>query len=138
MTLRSGQLARMAGVNVETLRFYERRGLLVAPSRTLGGHRAYGDDAVARIGVVKAAQRLGFTLAEIADMLGSGRGADSTLGLHDRVLAKLDEIEQQVAELETIRGSLQQLLTARCDSLVGCTRPECPVPRLDPVAHLGA
>ncbi|RKS08688.1 MerR-like DNA binding protein [Nocardiopsis sp. Huas11] len=61
--LRSGQVAEAAGVNVQTLRYYERRGLLAKPQRSNGGHRLYDEDTVVALRVIKAAQRLGFTLA---------------------------------------------------------------------------
>ena len=131
MTLRSGELADLAGVNVETLRYYERRGLIGAPSRTLGGHRTYDDDAVALIGVIKAAQRLGFTLDEVSELLESGRSAHPTAQLRDRAVTKLAEVDQKMADLATIRGSLQQDITAKCDSLTGCTCADCPVPVAD-------
>jgi DNA-binding transcriptional MerR regulator len=75
--LRSGQVAAAAGVNVETLRYYERRGLLAEPGRSPGGHRMYPREAVTVLRVIKAAQRLGFTLDEVADLLdwgGTGTG----------------------------------------------------------------
>jgi len=59
--LRTGEVAEQAGVNIQTLRYYERRGLLTAPHRTNGGHRLYPADTVALLNVIKAAQRLGFT-----------------------------------------------------------------------------
>src|SRR2546429_200278 len=59
--LRTGEVAERAGVNVQTLRYYERRGLIAEPARSIGGHRTYPPDTVALIGVIKAAQRLGFT-----------------------------------------------------------------------------
>ncbi len=64
--LRSSQVADAAGVNRQTLRYYERRGLLPEPARTLGGHRLYPPEAVTTLKVIKAAQRLGFTLDEVA------------------------------------------------------------------------
>lgn len=67
--LRSGQLADAAGVNPQTLRYYERRGLLAEPERTLGGHRLYPSEAVTVLRAIKAAQRLGFTLEEISDLV---------------------------------------------------------------------
>ncbi|MCX4632946.1 MerR family transcriptional regulator [Streptomyces sp. NBC_01443] len=66
--LRSGQVAEAAGVNIQTLRYYERRGLLAEPERSNGGHRLYGEDAVTALRVIKAAQRLGFTLDEVAEL----------------------------------------------------------------------
>ena len=67
--LRSGQLTDAAGVNTQTLRYYERQGLLAEPERTLGGHRLYPAEAVTVLRVIKAAQRLGFSLDEVADLL---------------------------------------------------------------------
>nr|WP_322763024.1 MerR family transcriptional regulator [Frankia sp. Cr2] len=71
--LRTSELATAAGVNTQTLRYYERRGLLAEPVRTPGGHRLYPAEAVILLGVIKAAQRLGFTLDEVAELLDSGR-----------------------------------------------------------------
>ncbi len=82
--LRSGQVAEAAGVNVQTLRYYERRGLLEEPDRTLGGHRLYPPETVTVLRVIKAAQRLGFTLEEVAELLEAGQhrhGARSSAGL---------------------------------------------------------
>ena len=67
--LRAGQLAAAAEVNLETLRYYERRGLLQAPGRTLGGHRLYPRSTVTSLRAIKTAQRLGFTLNEVADLV---------------------------------------------------------------------
>jgi DNA-binding transcriptional MerR regulator len=71
--LRSGEVAQLAGVNPQTLRYYERRGLLPEPDRSPGGHRLYPEDTVTVLRVVKAAQRLGLTLAEVADLLDVGK-----------------------------------------------------------------
>lgn len=67
--LRRGELAASAGVNIQTLRYYERRGLLREPDRSVGGHRRYTPEALTTLRVMKAAQRLGFTLNEVADLL---------------------------------------------------------------------
>jgi MerR family mercuric resistance operon transcriptional regulator len=67
--LRAGEVATRAGVHRETLRYYERRKLIADPIRTLGGHRLYPEETVARLRFIKAAQRLGFTLDEVADLL---------------------------------------------------------------------
>ena len=139
--LRSGQVAAAAGVNIETLRYYERRGLLAEPHRSPGGHRLYPDAAVTTLRVIKAAQRLGFTLDEVADLLdvgrrshthgrprGSGRdGGDA--GLQKRARAKLAEVEQRIADLATIRDTLEAALDAGCDDLVACAGADCcPIP----------
>lgn len=71
--LRTGEVAEQAGVNIQTLRYYERRGLLTEPVHSNGGHRLYPPDTVALLNVIKAAQRLGFTLVEVAELLDTGR-----------------------------------------------------------------
>lgn len=129
--LRSGQVATAAGVNLQTLRYYERRGLLPAPERTLGGHRVYPAETVTLLRVIKAAQRLGFTLVEVADLLETGRhrhtGPDA--GLAARASAKLTEVEQKITDLEVIRETLRAALEAGCDDLVTCAgQPSCPLP----------
>jgi DNA-binding transcriptional MerR regulator len=131
VTLRTGEVAERAGVNVETLRYYERRGLIAAPSRSLGGHRTYPDDTVALLRVIKAAQRLGFTLDEVAELLDAGRRGHPTPDLRTRAVGKIDEIEQKITDLTTIRASLQRVVDARCDSLTGCTCADCPIPYAD-------
>jgi MerR family mercuric resistance operon transcriptional regulator len=73
LSMRSGDIARAAGVNQQTLRYYERRGLLAEPDRSAGGHRLYPPEAVTVLRVIKAAQRLGFSLDEVADLLEVGR-----------------------------------------------------------------
>ena len=75
MTLRAGEVAERAGVNLQTLRYYERRGILSEPDRSLGGHRLYDDDTVLVLQVVKAAQALGFSLDEIAELMDIGSHA---------------------------------------------------------------
>lgn len=77
--LRSGQVSAAAGVNVQTLRYYERRGLLEEPARTPGGHRLYPAESVDVLRVIKAAQRLGFTLDEVADLVEAGTATAAKL-----------------------------------------------------------
>jgi DNA-binding transcriptional MerR regulator len=90
--MRSAQVARAAGVHQQTLRYYERRGLLAEPDRTPGGHRVYPPEAVTVLRVIKAAQRLGFTLDDVADLLEAGRhhhGGRVKDGLQARAATKL-------------------------------------------------
>ncbi len=130
--LRSGELAAAAGVNLQTLRYYERRGLLPEPYRTLGGHRQYPREAVTTVRVIKAAQRLGFTLGEVAELLDTGRhrhGRPADAGVQRRAAAKLEEISARIADLEVIRDTLRAALDAGCDDLAECAQtPGCPVP----------
>jgi DNA-binding transcriptional MerR regulator len=130
--LRSGEVAAAAGVNPQTLRYYERRGLLAEPRRSSGGHRLYPADAVTVLRVVKAAQRLGFTLDEVADLMRAGRhrhGAASGAGLQRRAEAKLAEIDARIADLASIRAALVTAIDAGCDDLGACaSSPSCPLP----------
>jgi len=94
--LRSGQVADAAGVNLQTLRYYERRGLLAEPERSLGGHRLYPEQAVTIVRIIKASQRLGFTLDDVAELLETGRhrhGRRSDAGLHAMAVTKLADIQ---------------------------------------------
>lgn len=133
--LRSGQVAAAAGVNLQTLRYYERRGLLAEPDRTLGGHRLYPPETVTVLRIIKSAQRLGFTLDEVSDLLAAaahryGTGRDA--GLRDGTRAKLAEVEQKIADLMVIRDTLREAVAAGCDDLVVCaSRPGCPLPFAD-------
>lgn len=135
--LRSGELADAAGVNRQTLRYYERRGLLPEPGRTLGGHRVYPPESVALLRVIKAAQRLGFTLGEVAELLAVGRHHHSATrrtgtGLHELAATKLVEVDARIADLHTIRAALVDARDAGCDDLTVCaTIPCCPLPFAD-------
>jgi DNA-binding transcriptional MerR regulator len=126
--LRSGELAEAAGVNVQTLRYYERRGLLPPPARSAGRHRYYPPETVVLLGVIKAAQRLGFTLDEVSELLETGRRRHPTGPLYERAVAKLAEIDDKIAHLTTMRAALSEIVAARCDSLENCSCPDCPLP----------
>ena len=128
----SGRLAEAAGVNHQTLRYYERRGLLSEPDRTPGGHRLYPPEALTVLRMIKAAQRLGFTLDEVADLLELGRhshGKRVDAGLQEQGREKLVEVEERIADLVTIRDNLAAALDAGCDDLIACASAECcPIP----------
>jgi MerR family transcriptional regulator, mercuric resistance operon regulatory protein len=129
--LRSSQVAEAAGVNPQTLRYYERRGLLAEPERSPGGHRLYPPEAVTVLKVIKAAQRLGFTLDEVADLLATGGHRHSAVdaGLPERARVKLAEVEAKIADLQVIAATLTAALAAGCDDLVACAgQPCCPIP----------
>ncbi|MFG2041245.1 MerR family transcriptional regulator [Dactylosporangium sp. NPDC048998] len=128
--LGTGEVAEQAGVNIQTLRYYERRGLLAPPGRSLGGHRIYPADTVALLQVIKAAQRLGFTLDEVAELLDTGRRRHPTSDLRQRAIDKIAEIDAKIADLTAIRGALTEVVDARCDSLTNCTCSDCPIPFL--------
>jgi DNA-binding transcriptional MerR regulator len=129
--MRSAQVARAAGVNSQTLRYYERRGLLAGPDRSPGGHRLYRPAAVTVLRVIKAAQRLGFTLDEVAELLQTGRHrhGQADAGLQAQAAAKIAEIDARIDDLQVIRATLVTALEAGCDDLMACaTTQSCPIP----------
>jgi len=109
-----GTLAKEARVNVETVRYYQRRRLLGIPARPLGGVRRYGEDALARIEFIKRAQELGFTLDEIAALLRLERFSACRPA---RALAakKLAMVEARLHDLGRLKQVLEELI-ARCDA----------------------
>lgn len=115
--LRPGQVAAAAGVNLETLRYYERRGLLGRPDRTLGGHRVYGAETVTLLRSIKTAQRLGFTLTEVAeliDVVEHRRGVSRGDELRNRARVKLAEVDRKITDLESIRTILLEAINTTC------------------------
>ncbi len=109
-----GRAARNAGVGVETIRFYERKGLIDQPPKPLdAGFRVYPEETVARLRFIRKAQEIGFSLREIDELL-SFR-ADPTADcadVRDQAAAKLAEVERKIARLEEIRGALDELIAA--------------------------
>ena len=133
--LRTGQLADAVGVNVETLRYYERRGLLAEPDRTLGGHRLYPPESVTTLRVIRATQRLGFTLDEVAELLALGRHGHEMQRprLHERTVQKLADVQARIADLEVVRDTLRAAVDAGCDDLRTCAANDrCPLPLGEP------
>ena len=116
-------LAREAGVNVETIRFYQRKELLPEPSRPPGGIRHYGAGEVARVRFIKAAQRIGFTLEEIAQLLSL---QDGTHCREAREIAehKLADVRHRIADLRRIETALAALID-RC--VAGRGQVTCPL-----------
>lgn len=123
MQLTIGGLAKAAGVNVETVRYYQRRGLLSEPDRPLGGIRRYGQAELARLGFIKSAQRLGFSLDEIGLLL---RLEDGTACEDARVIAeqKLILVRERIADLRRIEAALEGLV-ATCAARRGSV--SCPM-----------
>ena len=107
-----GTLARATGVHVETIRFYQRRGLLPQPKRPPAGVRRYGEDAAARLRFIKRAQDIGFTLGEVAELLRLERGCRNA---HDLAAAKLTAVERRLADLSRVRKTLRELI-GRCEA----------------------
>jgi DNA-binding transcriptional MerR regulator len=123
--MRTQEVAAQAGVNVQTLRYYERRGLLREPPRRASGYRVYERDAVQVVRFVKRAQTLGFSLEEIESLLElAAGGPDSCEAARRLAEEKIVQLELRIAQLATMRDSLRKLAAT-------CARPrsrrECPL-----------
>jgi Hg(II)-responsive transcriptional regulator len=109
--MRTGELAAGAAVNPQTLRYYERRGLLENPVRSPGGYRAYPDDAVRRVRFIKRAQELGFRLTEVETPLELAEGGpDSCEKARDFATEKITDLGQRIADLQVLQGGLTRLV----------------------------
>lgn len=118
-----GVLAEAAGINVETVRFYQRKGLMQEPDRPLGGIRRYGGPDLARVRFIKSAQRLGFSLDEIGDLLKLEDGSHCTEA-RKQAERKLADVRARLDDLRRIEGALQELVE-RCCAARGQVR--CPL-----------
>jgi Hg(II)-responsive transcriptional regulator len=111
--MRIGRLAAQAGVNVQTLRYYERRGLLEAPHRTLSGFREYADETVRRVRFVRRAQGIGFTLEEIRGLLNLWPdSSQSCRAVEKRARATLERIDGRIEDLQRMRKALSRYVSA--------------------------
>lgn len=121
----TGEVAEQAGVNIQTVRYYERRGLLPAPARKPSGYRQYENDHVVRIRFIKRAQELGFTLSEVEELLSLRADPEADRGdVRDRTLEKMREIQRKIDDLMRMKGTLAVLAEA-CNGH-GSTH-DCPI-----------
>lgn len=124
-SLTIGQVARSAGVGVETVRFYEREGLIAEPPRRPSGYRQYPPDVVRRIRFIKRAKDLGFTLAEIGELLSLRIAPETTCAdVRDRAVVKIADIDGKLLALQRMKEALVRLTKACTGS--GPTT-ECPI-----------
>jgi len=114
MSLKIGQLAKQADIGIETIRFYEREGLLPAPPRSASGYRHYAPGAVSRLQFIRRAKHLGFTLAEIGELLQLQDGSGSRADVKALTKRKLEKVEQRIADLRRMRKELSEL-SGRCN-----------------------
>src|SRR5947208_6953281 len=125
MALTIGQVAAAADVNIQTLRYYERRGLVTAPRRTPSGYRQYSEDAVSRLRFIRHAQELGFSLQDIQELLGlrvrHGAACDV---VEQKTRQKIDVVQQRIRDLQRMKRTLEQLAVA-----CAARRPtdDCPI-----------
>ena len=124
-TLRTGELAKQADVNVETLRFYERKGLLPEPPRGKSGYREYPPESVQRLRFVKRAQELGFSLKEIKELLALRVARGTTCGqVRERAQEKVADVQQKISDLRAIEEALTELVKS-CSGRGPASR--CPI-----------
>jgi DNA-binding transcriptional MerR regulator len=139
--MKTGEVAEMAGVNLQTLRYYERRGLLPEPPRRESGYRIYGPEAVRIVRFIKRAQQLGFSLDKVESLLdlaaGGPEGCDAAQELAQH---RIQELDRRIADLRAMRDSLDRLVTTcsmprpeRECPLLQCIGSNCPGP--EPVRH---
>jgi len=117
-----GRLAKEAGVNIETVRYYQRIGLIAEPAKPTAGFRTYPQDTIIRIRFIKRAQQLGFTLQEITELLEISNGCCSDVRSHAE--AKRAQVDAQIRDLEKIRVTLDGLIDA-CET--GSDSLKCPI-----------
>jgi len=117
-----GRLAKLVGVNVETIRYYQRIGLIDEPATPLSGYRKYPTKTAENIVFIKRAQRLGFSLREIADLLKIGDGHCDDVRMRAEI--KRNKIEDQIRDLQTLRNTLDQLI---CECNSGKSGHHCPI-----------
>lgn len=121
-TFSIGEVARKAGIRASTIRYYEGVGLLPEPER-VSGKRRYTEEILRHLALIKVARRAGFTIAEIQTLL-EGFPDEATASDRWQMLAsqKLDEVNQLIAELQQMRGLLEEAIRCNCASLDECAR----------------
>ena len=124
-----GKVAAAAAVNVETIRFYQRRGLLTEAPKSPGGFRYYDEATIARVRFVKRAQALGFSLEEVVGLMALEQS--SACGpTHDAAVRKLQLVEERITDLKRIRSTLKNLVQ-KCEA--GPAAVCCPI--IESLAH---
>jgi Cu(I)-responsive transcriptional regulator len=112
--MKIGELSRATGTNIETIRYYERIGLLPAPHRTSANYRSYGDPHRARLSFVRHSRELGFTIEEIRSLLDLADHPERDCGDADRIATRhLEQVEEKIAQLTLLRDELARII-GRC------------------------
>jgi MerR family mercuric resistance operon transcriptional regulator/MerR family gold-responsive transcriptional activator of gol and ges genes len=125
LTVTIGRLAKAVGVNIQTLRYYERLKLVIPVNRKPSGYRLYGDEALRRLRFIKNAQAVGFTLQEIADLLNLRVSSTARCGdVQRRAQAKLAKVEAKLKDLESMARVLKDLIKS-CRA--GQPTDRCPI-----------
>ena len=122
--MKIGELSAQTDCKIETIRYYEKIGLLPEPSRSAGGYREYGDDHLKRLSFVRRCRELGFTIDEIRGLLELVDGGDYTCSdVKQITLEHVNTIRQKIADLK----KLEKTLSAIASQCAGDTAPECPI-----------
>lgn len=122
--LQRAELARRTGCNLETIRYYERVGLMPDPPRTAAGYRIYGPGHVSRLRFILRARELGFPIEELRSLLSMVDGHDYTCGdIHGRTTAHLKSVRDRIRDLQRLERSLSSI----ADKCSGDAVPECPI-----------
>lgn len=123
MSLRRGELAKRTGCNIETIRYYERIGLLPNPPRSENGFRRYDEHHLTRLTFIRRARGLGFTLDEVQDLLRLVDGGHTCAQVQELALSHVDEIQRKIKDLRRMERALKEMAT-QCS---GEKVPECPI-----------
>ncbi len=119
-----GTLARHSGVNSETIRYYEKKGLMPDPPRSAGGHRIYARSHLKRLSFIRRTRELGFTIREVRDLLDLVDSEQYTCAeVRDRTVIHLCDVEQKLRDLQNMQHTLKSMVS-KCD---GGLVPECPI-----------
>jgi Hg(II)-responsive transcriptional regulator len=125
MSMRIGEVAGRVGVGIETIRYYEREGLLAVPRRRPSGYREYDESAIARLQFIRRTKELGFSLDEIKQLLGLWFNATTRcVHVRERAASKIADIEDKIRSLQGMKRSLKKLI-AQCETRN--TLDECPL-----------
>ncbi len=124
LDLSSGALAREAGVNIETIRYYEKIGLMPEPFRADNGYRIYDETGLKRLSFIRRCRELGFSLDEVRGLLGLVDGGDYTCAdVRDLSIVHLSDVRQKIRDLRKMERTLKEMVS-QCD---GGLVPECPI-----------
>ena len=117
-----GHLARATGTKVETIRYYERIGLLPAPARTAGNYRVYSDEHFQRLSFIRRARHLGFSIEQIRDLLGLSDQRDRPCEAVDAIAREhLAAVDRKIADLQALRRELDSLISqCGCGTIADC------------------
>jgi MerR family mercuric resistance operon transcriptional regulator len=119
-----GTLSKETGVNMETIRYYEKAGLMPEPARSDNGYRIYNESHIKRLAFVKRCRELGFSLKEVAALLRLVDGGDYTCAeIRDHTVSHLRDVEEKIRDLRKMQRTLKNMVS-ECDGLL---MPECPI-----------